>query len=308
VLAWAQALPLDAERMAVTNQVIVIWAKNDPQTAAQFADQHAELPGAVFGEIAQAWFQRDFNATTNWIASLPDGGKNAALLAVAETWAQHDPKGMIAYALALPAGDVQTRYLTMACRQLAVHDLSGTVALLQPLADAALRQSILESAAGNCDPANMNVAAKLIAAMPAGDDQRAAIKGLVSRWAAADPETAVNWLISFPETNSQPVQVTSVIKTWAQPEPAAVARWLANRPASTANEAMFSAFLEGAVTKYPEYAAQWTQSVTDEIQRQKYQVQVAKQWMKSDPASASRWIDSLALPEEIKQPLKAQQP
>ncbi|MEI6195131.1 MAG: hypothetical protein WCS42_12460 [Verrucomicrobiota bacterium] len=308
VLAWAQTLPVEAERMAVTNQVIVNWAKNDPQTTAQFADHHAELPGAVFGEIAQAWFQRDFNATTNWISSLPDGGKNAVLLAVMETWAQHDPKGMAAYALALPAGDVQTRYLIMACRQLTVHDLPGAVELLQPMADAALRQSILESAAGNCDPAHMYAAGKYIAAMPAGDAQKAAIKGLLSSWAPADPETAVNWLISFPETDSQPVQVQSVIKTWAQSEPSAVARWLANLPAGTANEAMCSAFLEGSVAKYPEYAAQWTQSVTDEIQRQKYQVQLAKQWMKSDPSAASKWIDSLALPEAIKQPLKAQQP
>lgn len=309
VLDWAQSLPSEAERVAVTNQVVINWAQNDPQAATQFASQHPELSGAVFGGIANAWFQRDFTATTNWVACLPEGtNKNAALLALVEIWSQRDPKGMAAYALGLPAGDGQTRYLSAACRQLAVRDLPGTVALLQPLSDAALRQNLLEQAARSCDLPHLNPAAKYIGAMPAGDDQQAAIKGLVSSWAPADPETALNWLISFPATNAQPELVQSIIKTWAQPEPSVVAQWLTNLPAGTASEGMVSAFLAGAVVKYPDYAAQWTQSVTDETLRQKYQIQVARQWMKTDSSAATKWIESLGLPEEIKQSLKAPLP
>jgi uncharacterized protein (DUF1778 family) len=48
--------------------------------------------------------------------------------------------------------------------------------------------------------------------------------------------------------------------------------------------------------------------VTDAAKRQKYQVLVARQWMKADPAAALKWINSLDLPDEIKQPLKAQLP
>jgi len=140
--------------------------------------------------------------------------------------------------------------------------------------------------------------------MPAGDDQKAAIKGLLSVWTPADPETALNWLCAFSETNAQPESAQAVIKTWSQSEPAAVAKWLATLPAATASEPMVSAFLEGAVAKYPDYAAQWTQAVTDETKRQKYQLQVARQWLKSDPSAASKWINNLNLPEAIKQSLK----
>jgi hypothetical protein len=306
VLDWAQSLPSEAERIAVTNQVVINWAHHAPQAATQFASQHPELSGAVFGNIANTWFQCDFTATTNWIASLPDGAKkDAALLALAEAWSERDPKGMAAYALGLPAGETQTQYLWVACSQLAGRDLPATVELLQQLSDAALRQNLLEQAAGSCDLPHMNQAAKYIAAMTAGDDQKAAIKGLVASWAPADPETTVNWLVSFPATNAQPELVQSIIKTWAQPEPSVVAQWLANLPAGTASEGMVSAFLEGAVAKYPDYAAQWTQSVTNENQRQKYQIQVARQWMKTDSSAATKWIASLSLPEEIKQSLKA---
>ena len=71
---------------------------------------------------------------------------------------------------------------------------------------------------------------------------------------------------------------------------------------------MISAFLEGAGEKYPEFAGQWTLSVTDETKRQKYQIQVARQWMKTDPIAALKWIKTLNLPEEAKQLPKAPSP
>lgn len=263
-LTWAQSLPSEAEQVAAFNQVVANWARKDPQAAMQFAGQHPGLSGDALGKIAEAWSQSNWTAATNWVESLLDGEKkDAALAGLSETWAQNDPKGMATYALGLPAGDVQTRYLAAACRQLAIRDWPGTVELLEQLSDAALRQNILEQAARDCDPLHLDQAAKYIAAMPAGDDQKAAIKGLLLSWTPADPETAADWLCSFPETNSQPEQVGFVIKAWSQREPAAVARWLANLPTGTASDGMTNAFLEGVVGKYPEYARQWIQSETN---------------------------------------------
>jgi hypothetical protein len=213
---------------------------------------------------------------------------------------------MASYALGLPAGDAQRQLLTTACRQLARRDLPGMVKLLTPLTDDGLRQNILEEAGGDCDLLHLDQTAKYISTMPGGNDQEAAVKGLVSRWTATDPEAAVNWLLAFSETNAQPEQVQSVIKVWAQPEPAAVAKWLADLPAGTVSDEMVGAFLNGAALKYPQYAAEWTQSVADETKRQKYQIQVARQWIKTDPAGALKWIESLNLPDEIRQSLKGQ--
>jgi hypothetical protein len=140
--------------------------------------------------------------------------------------------------------------------------------------------------------------------MPAGEEQKAAIRGLTTKWLQVSPESALTWLLAFPESNPQPEQVDFVLKTWAQSEPAAAAQWLTNLPEGAANEAMSNAFLDGAVMKYPEFAAQWTQSVTDETQRQKLQVHLAKEWLKHDASAAQKWIDSLDLPAKIKKLLK----
>ena len=185
-------------------------------------------------------------------------------------------------------------------------DWPGAFNWVCQLSDADARQRALEKISH--DPRLAIQLRQQIAALPAGDNQQAVIKGLLASWAPVDPEAAVNWLGSFPETNAQPEQVQAVIKTWALAEPAAVAQWLAKVPAGTANEAVINAFLEGAVENNPEYAAQWTQAVTDKTQRQKYQIQVALQWLNADPAAALKWIDSLGLPEESNPPLKASEP
>jgi uncharacterized coiled-coil DUF342 family protein len=308
-LAWAQSLSAEAGQTNAVNQVIATWARKDPQAAMQYAGQHPELSGEALVGIAKGCSPSDLTAATNWIASLPAGEtKDRTLLALSGMWAQADPKGLAAYALALPAGDGQTQYLTAACRQLAIHDLPGTVELLKPLNDADLRQSLLEQAARASDLVHVDQAAKYVADMPADDDQKAAIKGLLSTWTPADPETAASWLQAFPTNNPQTEPLQSVIKAWSQTAPEAAAKWLANLPAGTADEGTVNAFIEGAIAKYPEFVAQWTQSVTDEAQRQKYQVQAARQWLKSDPASALKWINSLALPDDVKQQLKAELP
>ena len=376
-LAWAQSLPSEVERSAAVNEVVAHWARKDPSAAAQFANEHSELPFTTVSEIAAAWSQNDLTGATNWVENLPDGeNKNAALLALAgsveksapelaaklcallttqtttstltngviqgiadslakddltnavawacslkdddarhtalsvvsDSWAQNDPKGMATYALGLPPGNAQTQYLTAACKQLARRDLPGTVDMLEQLSDAEVRRTILEQVGQNCALPQLNPAAQYIAAMPAGGDQKAVIKGLLAQWTPADPEAAVNWLGSFPATNAQPEQVQSVIKTWSHYEPAAVAKWLANLPAGTASDGMVNAFLDGAVEKYPDVAVFWTQSVTDETKRQQFQMQVARQWMKTDPSAALKWINSLNLPEAIRQSLTATSP
>jgi uncharacterized coiled-coil DUF342 family protein len=264
------------------------------------------LPGEIessnaVGQIIGNWAGTDFSAVTNTIAALPDGNRKvSAQLALAEPWAQKDALELATNALALPPGEIQTRWLTAACQRLATDNFADAAELARSVTNAVLRQNLLEQAATNSDFEKFEATAKYIAAMSSGEDQQAAVKGLVSRWTVSDPESALTWLRAFPETNSQPQHIQAVLTTWAQSEPAAAAKWLANLPPEATSDAMFTAFLEGAAAKYPEFAAQWTQSVTNETQRHAFQEQVARRWRKADPVAAQKWMDSLSLPEATK--------
>jgi hypothetical protein len=193
-----------------TNQMVLIWAQQNPQAAAQFAVDHPELPARIYHEIALAWGRTDFSAATNWFAGLTSG-----------------------------------------------------------------------------------------------DAKAAALSGLALAQADSAPAAALDWLQSSPETNAQPTAMQAVVQSWAQTEPAAAAEWLANSAPATNNESLFNAFVTGAVINYPEFAAQWTQSVTNDAERQLLQLQIARQWLKTDPAAATNWIDGLDLPEKVRSGLKA---
>lgn len=302
ILTWAQSLPTEPERVATISQIAISWAQTNAPAARLLAEQHPELSDAALARITDALAKSDLTAATNWVASLPAGPKkDTALLALSETWVEADPQGMATYALTLPASAAQTQSLTAACKKLAIHELPGTLELLKSLADQSVRHQILESAGRSCDLTNVDEAAKYIAAMPAGDDQKAVMQGLLSVWTPDAPDRVVNWLNTFPETNAQPEAVAFALKTWAQTEPAAAAQWLAKSPAESGDEKIVSALLEGAVEQYPEFAGQWTKAITDETKRQKYQVQVARWWTKTDPSAATKWLDSLDLPEALKQ-------
>ncbi len=111
---------------------------------------------------------------------------------------------------------------------------------------------------------------------------------VLDNWLQTDLTGAGNWVRQLPDAECR--------------------EWLAKLPAGTASEVMVSALLAGVVEKYPAFAWQWTQSLTDETRRQKFQLQIARQWMKADPFAALKWITRPALPLAIMSPRKAAWP
>lgn len=111
---------------------------------------------------------------------------------------------------------------------------------------------------------------------------------VLDNWLQTDLTGASNWVRQLPDAECR--------------------EWLAKLPAGTASEVMVSALLAGVVEKYPAFAWQWTQSLTDETRRQRFQLQIARQWMKADPFAALNWINRLDLPQTIMPPRKAAWP
>ena len=205
---WVGSLPDGEKKDAALLSLASSTEERAPKLAAQFCTllTTSQPPKEVIQDIASSLAREDLSSAVEWACNLKDDATSqAALSALSESWAQNDPKGMATYALGLPAGDAQAQYLTAACRQLAVRDLPGMVESLKQLSDAQLRRSILEQAGRDCDLSQIDQAAKYVAAMPADDDQKAAIKGLLSTWIPARHRQAavIAGLRSFSENNPQ---------------------------------------------------------------------------------------------------------
>ena len=50
-------------------------------------------------------------------------------------------------------------------------------------------------------------------------------------------------------------------------------------------------------------AAPWTETLTDPNQRNNAIENVARNWLRTDPAAATKWLNATSLPQEQKQQL-----
>jgi predicted transcriptional regulator len=286
----------------------------------------------VYALLFQRWATNDAAQAWDAAKSQPDSvEQNQALTAVINGLAGIDFSNALARAASLPVGDTRSRFIAgLLHGQTATNTLADVSAL--PAADqAAATNQIATLWAQNDPPAaaqfavehpelpaplyreialawgksDFSAATNWFAGLPAGDAKAAALSGLALAQATNAPASALDWLLASPETNAQPAAIQAVLQSWSQTEPEAAAQWLTNLPATTNNDSLFNAFITGAMVKYPDFAAQWTQSVTNDADRQKFQIQVARQWLKTDPAAATNWIDNLDLPEKIRSSLKA---
>lgn len=319
---WSRQLTNNESRQFALGKIFPMLATDNPTNALAALDSlqdqtksaslvSAGWRDAMLADVFGKWAAKDPEAVSVAATNLPPGDFRQRIIAdLGQRWGASNATNALAWAEALPVESDRTVAVNQivgswakAALAAATNDFVITVESLPPFTNnVPLRRQLLEQVARDSGLLHLDATAQSIAAMPAGDDQQAAIVGLLSVWPEKIP--TLNWLRAFPETNSQPQHIQSVLKSWAESEPAAVVQWLTNQPAASVSEEMSAAFVDGAVVKYPEFAAQWTQSVTDEAQRQKFQVQVATQWLKNDAVAAQKWIDSLELPAEIKQSLK----
>lgn len=289
-----------------------VWAQLVSQrissAPALAADMVTNIPAGefrqnAFAELCKSWSASDAPAALAWAQTLPEETeRSTATNQVAIGWAQKDPAAVATFAG--EHAELSPVVYEEISRAWYARDFSAATNWVATLPASEKREAAsaaLNDAWAKNDPKSL---AAYALGLTAGAEQSAVIKVLLANWSGANPEAAANWLLTFPETNRQPEAVVAVIKTWSQSEPAAVSNWLAKLPTETFSDDLVGAFLDGAVVKYPEYAAQWTQSVTDEAKRQKYQSQVAREWMATDSAAAEKWIDALAVPEELKASLK----
>lgn len=312
--SWACQLPdTDARQRALEKIIPALAVANPQNTFIQLNDLKPAPSEQIFTLLFQRWATHDpVQAIQQW-QQIPDHDQDGNILsAIITAWMAQQPDAALDWVKSQPDSESKNKALETCIGELTKTDAPQALALAESLPEGNWRSVVMAGVFNGWAARDLEAATTACLQLPEGIAKENAwdcvLNQRMAKNPAADPEAAVNWLGSFLKTNSQPEQMQSAIKAWAKAEPAAVAQWLATVPAETNSEGMVSAFLEGAVAKYPEYAGQWTQSVTNETDRQKYQIQVARQWLKTDPSAALKWINSLDLPEEIKKKLIAPSP
>lgn len=121
------------------------------------------------------------------------------------------------------------------------------------------------------------------------------LKGVVSAWAAADPQEAVTQLSEM-NLSSRAALIPHAISIWAERDPSGAEKWvLALDHGEVRDRAVESLYRSWAVND-PEMAAARSLALGDESARYRALAAVVKEWSANDLGGVGKWASSLTDP------------
>jgi hypothetical protein len=135
-------------------------------------------------------------------------------------------------------------------------------------------------------------------------------QSLTDVWAATDPAAAAKWAVQMDmqtaaagttlnnggnnqgngNNNSVDTLLSNAIDVWSKYDLNAAGQYLNQLPASTTKDSAIVSFVSRAAQDDPASAMNWAVTITDPSAQQKALAQVAKQWIKQDPAALNQFL------------------
>lgn len=208
LLAAAQDGPTSKMYVTSADEMILGWAKADPQAALDFARRYARsaLSRTLLVAALDAWPTRDRESRLAIALEFPAGpARDEATQHLLENWAADEPAGALARSRALPNEKTREKAVSAVLRKWSEKDAAGALAQYQTL----------------------------------GLSDRALLSDLVSNEARIHPAEAAEFL-----TQLDPAQIAhtgpEVVDAWAQSDPAAALAWALDHGVSVAVHVVLS--------------------------------------------------------------------
>jgi hypothetical protein len=261
LLASYDALPTEL-RDTVATAVALVWARTEPQKAAEWAVAHGKTddgshPGNTAAhQVFLRWVGNDAETALAWWGALPASALRDAL-------------GTSASTLVAEAGRIDE-----------------ALAMFRPSAEAVkasgpgrrMRSSGVITISGGASKSTDEAAAVYLAAV----------------LAERDPVAAGKWFATLPSSVATQETARMVMSAWLPRDPDAVARWVESLPAGAPRDEAARVFIQETAQISPTGAAEWVETVADPALRQQSALWVYWQWRTGDPAAARNWLSRLS--------------
>lgn len=258
--------------------------------------------------LAQAvtgWASKEPQAATAWLEQLPDGEeKNRFRNSLVGGLADKDIGLATAYVLQrAQAGDKQAaNYLEIvAGEEIRKNGAQAAIAWGESLPAGALKGAALEEIAGSYVERDPEAAATWATKYAATEYGSRVVEEIGSEWAERDPKKALSWLESLPEGAGKAEGTFSALREWTRRDAVAASEHLSAMPPSPAKDSAVSGFARSLAWQDPEAAVIWAKTITDEQSRVQTLTRAGQAWFRRDPAAASQWLQSAALPPDAQQ-------
>ena len=274
--------------------------ENEPREAAAAAAQlDKPLRETALSIVAAKWANTDIDSALALARAQPDTSSKQRLpestsmmnttTGVMETWMNQDPQAAMTWLKELPDGNERAN----------------------------LAQSVLFLTYQH-DPLH---AIELALMIPQGTARDLALNSVAISWAASDPEGAFAWAIEQSDERVQRTTLKLVASQWLNADPNGANQSIASIPPSPAKDGMLSdavrRILEGesmgrssfmpSIDRMPgdgyRAVAEVIANIGDPQSREAALEKLATVWIRKNSDAARAWLDSAALPANVKERL-----
>jgi len=289
---------------------MLAWSRFDPAGAlawalAQSAPHRRNLSGAAI----YAYAFRDPVAARAALLRVEDDELREFMLGrLVAGWVRGgDLEGAGEYLTSLPQGNRRLRYLSMLAWELskdgpeAVEEWAEAAPAAFPRYKAAVFLKATSTLAG-IDPAGTAEWVSAYLGRPYADG---VLRAVARSWALRDPRAAMVWLASLPPGLKRDASVSNAFRVWLERTPKAAEEWLRGEVPAPALDAAASVMVGRHRDGSREEALGWALRLDERGLREQVLSNIAGEWLREDPDSASVWLEGAGLSEPLLSAIRA---
>ena len=148
------------------------------------------------------------------------------------------------------------------------------------------------------DPA---AAIQWMQSLPVGQTKDSALLGFSYHyWNNSNPQAAFDMASGIGDTGIRTKEALNAARDYFSIDPAAAMPWLQSLPEGPTKDLAAGGISQGMAGKDPQAAMDMASGIGDSKLRTEALNTTAAKWLLQDPAAAAQWINSSALPQEVK--------
>ncbi|MFM8363609.1 MAG: hypothetical protein ACKOAS_00470 [Verrucomicrobiota bacterium] len=327
-----------AERTMALGAAVSSWASRDPAAAIGYVSTVAEesLRPALFRDIALRtrknsrqifdavlanvptgsmfeqsiygvmanWSRSDPQAAAAAIGEIPRGAlSTSAALLVARNWAESttDKGKVLEWARGLPQGEIRTGAMGRVFESWGRTNAEAALLEFEKLPPDQRKEAAL-SLAGGWGRKNPTAALAWAERLPDPSQSLNAIGVVVTAWVGNQPAEAAKYVAGLPVDRRSEV-LPKLVMAWTSSNAEAAAQWLSAQPIAPERDGAVEVLVRKIAREDPETAMGWSNGIVNPEKRGHTASQIAREWMRVDPAAARDWIGKSNLPEQLRKEL-----
>jgi hypothetical protein len=273
------------------------WVGQSPEQALTWASRETDglLRERLVFSILRAWGETDPNAAVDWALAQGEEWRFKRMEA-ALTGAIRQPDEALAIGRKLLAADPVSGSAYGTALVGALNRGSQFQTAFQLAADVppSERQPWLEMTFSRWAAEQPQEAMNALSSVSDPESRTNAFRGAIRGWAASDPGTLAAHVDSMSAGADRDYAAGQALMRWAEKDPAAMGEWLNSLPATRIREvgAAWMITRSDGANRSPEVAMLWVQEIRDPSLRHDVLVHVVNEWAQTDANTAWRYVSS----------------